>query len=275
MPDGISDKQLKWGYWWVLHRELVRHIVEVGLGIVALALCGYALWQVTDWLANRRAEEDALRQIVNREINIEEYRRTNTPLALEIGTVTAVPIARGLYDLVAEVKNPNLKWAMRDVPFTFTADGQSVQGSTFFLPLESKYVAKLGVPLRVQPRQVSLSFDKVSWQRIRDLSTLSLPSFNVLNQSIEQVTPADAGGPTATRLRFGLENTSPFSFWQVGVTVVLTKSGSVQAVGQQVLSDVTSQSTREVEFYWSETIITADNLVVRPEVNVLDARVLK
>ena len=275
MSDELSDRQLKWGYWWVRHRAAVRRAVEVVLSLIALVLCGYALWQVTDWLANRQAEEEALAQIVNRELNIEAYRMTNAPLALEIGTVTAVPTSRGLYDLVAAVKNPNIKWAISELPFTFTADGQTAVGSAYFLPLEEKYLVKLGVPLRVKPRQVALTFDKISWQRIKEPGELLIPTFDTSDEEVEQVTPDDAGAPSGTRLRFNLTNTSPYSYWQVKITVVLTRTGSIQAVGQQTITYVISQSTREVKFYWPETVITADNLIIRPEVNVLDARVLK
>jgi len=271
----LSDKELKWGYWWVLHRVAIRHAVEVVLGLVALILCGFSLWQLTDWLTNRRAEEEAITQIVNREINFAAYHQSNAPIPLVIGTVTAVPTARGLYDLVAEVKNPNFKWAINELPFVFTADNQTVRGNTFFLPLEEKYLVKLGVALKHKPKQISLTFDKFNWQKVRNLGELPIPTFDISDEVIEQLTPQDAGMPIGTSLKFTLSNTSPYSYWQIGLTVILTKTGSIQGVGQQVISDVKSQSARTVEFFWPGTVITADNMIVRPEVNVLDPRVLK
>ncbi|KKS93210.1 MAG: hypothetical protein UV69_C0011G0012 [Parcubacteria group bacterium GW2011_GWE2_43_12] len=275
MLDNISDKQLKWGYWWVLHRAAMHRLVVVILSLFAFVFCGYALWQITDWLANRQAEEEAMRQLVNQNINTEEYRRTNSPSAPEVHTVTAVPAANGLYDLIAEVKNPNIKWAITDSTFTFTAEGQIVQGSAYFLPLEEKYLVKLGVALRTRPQQLTLTFDNINWKRIRDLTKLTVPTFNITDQQIEQVTPAEATSPTATKLTFNLENSSPDSFWQVGLTAILSRSGSIQAVGQQVIANVESKTTRQVEFYWPESVIVADNLIIKPEVNVLDPRVLK
>src|SRR3989338_148137 len=199
MSDELSDRQLKWGYWWVRHRGAVRRAGGGGFSLIALVLCGYALWQVTDWLANRQAEEEALAQIVNRELNIEAYRMTNAPLALEIGTVTAVPTSRGLYDLVAAVKNPNIKWAISELPFTFTADGQTAVGSAYFLPLEEKYLVKLGVPLRVKPRKVVLILKKIGWQIINHGGVLLFPFFNKSEKEVEQVPPFDAGAPSGTR----------------------------------------------------------------------------
>lgn len=274
MPDNLTDKQLKWGYWWVLHRAALHRLVVAFLIITSLTLCGYALWQVTDWLTNRKAEEEALKQLVNQTLEVGEYRRTNRPQNLELGLVTAVPSSRGLYDLVAEVKNINVNWAITDLVFTFTADGQAFSGNSFMLPLEDKYVVKLGIPFRNKPKQVSVSFSDIKWRRVKNLSEFSVPTFNISNQKVESVTPVDASVPIATSLTFDIENSSPYSYWQVELTVILTKSGSIQAVGQQIISSVYKQSTRQVEFYWPESQITADNLIIRPEVNVLDPRVL-
>ena len=278
MPDNfheLTDKQLKWGYWWVLHRAAVRRTIEVLLGLVALTLCSFSLWQLTDWLANRKAEEEVIARLVNQDINFEAYRQSNTPIPLVIGTVTAVPTTSGLYDLVAEVKNPNIKWGINELPFIFTVDGQIIRGKAFFLPFEEKYLVKLGVAFRNKPRQVSLSFDKYNWQRVKNLGDLPIPTFIIKDEKIEQLTPQDAGKPIGTSLKFTMENISPYSYWQIGVTVVLSRTGSIQGVGQQVISDVISQSSRPVEFFWPGTLITADNLIVRPEVNVLDPRALK
>ncbi len=274
MPDNLTDKQLKWGYWWVLHRAAVHRLVVVFLVITSLVLCGYALWQLTDWLTNRKAEEEALRQLVSQTLEVGEYRRTNRPQSLEVGLVTAVPSVHGLYDLVAEIKNKNINWAVAELVFVFTADGQTFEGNSFFLPLEEKYVVKLGIPFRTKPKQVSVDFKDIKWHRIKNLADFSVPTFNIINQEVESVTPVDSTTATSTRLTFDLENSNPFSYWQVGVTVILSKSGSIQAVGQQIISNVSSQSTRRVEFYWPDSQIMADNLIIRPEVNVLDPRVL-
>jgi hypothetical protein len=253
----------------------VRHLIEVALGIVGVVLCSYALWQVTDWLANRRAEDEAIAQLLQTEVNTEGYRQNNAPRALSVGTATAVPAANGFYDLVAEVKNPNIKWGASSAPFTFTVDGMASKGETFFLPLEEKYVVKLAVPLKNKPKRVELKFDKFNWQRIRKLGELPIPIMDIKDEKLEPVIPQDESTPIGSKLSFILENTSPYSYWQVGLTVVLSRTGSIQAVGQQVISDVESQGTRRVEFYWPGLNIVADNFIVKPEVNVLDPRILK
>lgn len=273
--DNLTDKQLKWGYWWVLHRSAVKRTIIIFLSVICLGLVVYVSWQLVDWLTSRQAEEEALRQLVSQTINIEDYRRRNQPEPLQIGIVTAVPSSRGLYDLVAEVKNPNINWATTDMTVVFVADNQTFTTNAFFLPLEEKYIVKLGLPFRLKPQHVNVNFSDIQWQRVKNLDELSIPDFEISEQNIERVTPADSDSPTATRLTFKLTNASPFSYWQVGLTVVLSRGGSIQAVGRQILSNIVSQSTRSVEFYWPDSQIIADSVIVKPEVNVLDPRVLK
>ena len=74
MPDNLSDKQLKLGYWWVLHRAVLHRVAVVVIAAIALSFCGYALWQFTDWLTSRQAEEEALRQLVR--IPPSEFRKS-------------------------------------------------------------------------------------------------------------------------------------------------------------------------------------------------------
>ncbi len=275
MSDNLTDKQLKLGYWWILHRATFHRLAVVIIGVIALSFCGYALWQLTDWLTSRQAEEDALRQLVSQNINVDDYRRSSRPVPLEIKLTTAVPSAKNLYDLVAEVKNPNMKWAITNLSFTFTADGVNSQGHAFFLPMEEKYLIKLGVPLQTKPQKIEVTFDGIEWQRIRDLSELNIPSFEISEQEIEHLIPNDYNSPTATKLTFKLNNKNNDSYWQVNLTAILSRFGSIQAVAQKSIVNVISQSQRVVEFYWPNMVISADSVIIKPEVNVLDPRTIK
>ncbi len=272
--DTVSERDIRLSYWFLTHRDQLRRAVVILLSITAGALMGYSLWQFADILSSRKAEEEAMRQLVSSTFNSDIYRQALSPMPIEIGTVTAVPTDKGVYDLLAEIKNPNFKWAVRELSYTFVVGGTEVRGSTFLLPLEEKYAVSLAVPLSAKQPQVEFKVADTRWLRIRDLSSLQTPSFEVSNQKIETLTAAD-GKPSGTQVYFDLENTSPYSFWQTTVTVVLSAAGSVQAVGQQVLTNVDAQGTYPVEFRWPASALRVDNLAVKPEVNVLDPRVFR
>ncbi len=273
--DELTDKDLARGYWFITHRERIRYGIISVVGIFLLGVIVYAGWQFMDWLSSRTAEEESLRLLVSSSVNVEEYRQRNAPLPLELGKVMAVPAAMGKYDFIVQVKNPNLKWAARQADYSFHIAGQSFNGSSFVLPLEDKFFLKLGVNLDKLPAGSTVSVNNINWQRIRDFKNFTTPDFAVSGEKIEQVggeiNPAKAG----TRLTFTLTNQSPYSFWQVPVTAVLTNNSHVAAISQQVLASIDSSQAIPMEFYWPEQTFSVDRLVVKPEVNVLDPQTIK
>lgn len=269
MPESLSNDELKWGYWYFLHRQALRRVAVGLLAVVSFGLIAYSGWQLTDWLSGRKAEDEELRLLVSSSVNFADYHKRNAPLPLVVGTVTAVPNGVGTYDLIAQVKNPNLKWGVTSLPFVFVLDTVSVTANSYIMPLEEKYLVSVGVKLPRAPAQVRLEFAEIGWRRVDDARALPTASFTVKDERQEQVEGV------GTQLRFTLTNTSPYSFWQVGVVVVLTNHGVPVAVGRQFIADVASGQDRPMEFIWSHLTASADQLVVKPEVNVFDSASLK
>ncbi|MBI5466141.1 MAG: hypothetical protein HY974_02550 [Candidatus Kerfeldbacteria bacterium] len=274
MPD-FSDKELKYGYWYFLHRGAIRRGFIVAAVLVIALIWLYASWQFVDWLSSRQAEEESMRLLVSSSVNFQEYHQRNAPLDVTVGLVTAVPAGANTYNLLAQVKNPNLKWGAKSMAFIFTAGGQEFAGTGFLLPLEDKYLVSLGAELANKPTTVSLSLGEIKWSRLRDVSRFPMPSFTVSDELVEQVPPAEASSSAGTKLRFTLTNTSPYSFWEVAVTVVLSRGSSVQAVGRQAVTNLNSAEGRPMEFYWPQGLPPADHLIVKPEVNVLEPSVFR
>lgn len=269
MPEQLTNKELRWGYWYFLHRGIIRRVGVSALAAFGIGLLLYSGWQWIDWLASRKAEEESLRLMVATNVNFAEYRRRNAPIPLEVGTVTAIPSGTGRYDLIAQVKNPNIRWGIWNMPFTFQADSSSFTGASYIMPLEDKFIVSLGATLPQRPQRVSVSFGALGWNHLRADRELKLPNFKVAG---EQISASEGVG---TSLRFTLENNSPYGFYEVGVVVVLTRSGTPVAVGRQVLSSMASGEHRPVEFTWPQLAGTPDRLTVKPEVNVFDAKTFK
>lgn len=269
MDDQLSNEELKWGYWYFLHRAVLHRIAAAALAVVGFSLLAYSGWQVVDWLANRKAEEESLRLLVSSTVNVAEYRARHQPLPLEVGTVTAVPAGAGTYDLIAQVKNSNPTWAATTVPFTFLVGGVTTQGSRYFMPSEDKYLVVLGVKLLGAPGKVEISLGEPAWQRVKPGQEIRRPDFVVEGESIDRVEGI------GTTLRFTLNNRSPYSYYEAGVVVVMTRGAIPVAVGQQTITDVASGSRRPVQFNWPNLTSQPDKLIVRPEVNVFDSRVFK
>jgi hypothetical protein len=272
MPD-FSDQELRYGYWYFLHRATIARTVKVSAIVLVALIWLYASWQFIDWLSSRRAEEESMRLLVTSSVNSQDYNQRNAPQDITVGLVTAVPAGQDTYNFLAQVKNPNLKWGAKKVDFVFTVGGQEFAGSSFLLPLEDKYFVSLAVTLTSRPTSVGLSLGEVKWIRIKDLARFPMPSFIVSDESVEQLPPLEGSTVAGTRLKLDLTNTSPYSFWEVAVTAVLSRGGSVQAVGRQVVTNFKGADKKSVEFYWPQGAPVADHLIIKPEVNVLEPSV--
>lgn len=271
----LSDQELKFGYWYVVHREQFKRALYILVGGIGIILVAYSGWQWIEIISSQQAEEESLRILVGSEVNFQDYHRRNQPLPLEVGLATATPgISQSTFDLIAQVKNPNPRWGARTVSFTFTVGQTSISGSSFLLPLEDKYVISLGIPLERQPEFVSLTINGVGWQRIRDVAQFPIPAFSVTEQETSQLSPA-GGGVSGTQLDFQLTNESAYNFWEVGVTAVLARGSTIQAVGYQTLKNVISGGVYAVQFFWPRGLGATDRLIVKPEVNVLDPATLR
>lgn len=275
MPEHLSDKELKWGYWFFLHREKIKQTaLIVGIALTA-GIWIYGGWQWVDWFSSRKADQEMLRLMAVSQVNWQAYESRNNPVPLTVGVASSVPGGQGKYVMVAEVKNANSRWGALQLAYTFTADDKTVSGNTFVLPADSTYVVSQPMALPHQPQQVSIVLDKVEWKKVADPNTFPVPSFSVTDQSLTRPSTASAGETSPARLRFTLTNTSAYNFWQTLVTVVLTAGGSVQVVGQQTLTDVASQGSYPVEFYWPRGVPPTDHVIVKPTVNVLDPAAVK
>lgn len=269
MVEQLSNKELHWGYWYFTHHALVRRVVTGLLALVGFSLLAYSGWQFVDWLASARADEETMRLLVQSSVNVADYHARTKPQPLVVGTVTAVPAGPGTYDLIAQVKNPNSLWGVASLPYVFQLDTLNVTAESYLLPLEDRYLVNVGVKLPKAPSQVKLAFADIGWRRVDSRHQVHAPSFAV---SDEHESYTDGVG---TQLRFTLENTGAYSYWQVGVIAVLTRGGAPLAIGRQFLTDVVSGQKRTVEFTWPRAIPTPDQLVVKPEVNVFDPSVVK
>ncbi len=269
------DQEFNLGYWLFLHRELFKKILTGALIIVAVAFLAYSSIKWIGYLASTKAYNEMLFSLTNSEINYQSWHEKNKPLAIEIIGVVAVPMGQ-TYDLVAQIKNPNLQWAISSFDYNFQVNGQTkARGNSFILPLEEKFVFVRNVVLENSLANFSLSLDNINWYRIKDLKNFPLPNFISAKQKIEDLYTLTEGQANGTRLTFDLTNNSPYSFWDVRVVSLLLSGNQVRAVGVKEIRSVDANETVQLKFDWPEAMSGLTNAIIKPEVNVLDAGVLK
>ncbi|MFZ5391471.1 MAG: hypothetical protein ACOZAJ_04335 [Patescibacteria group bacterium] len=266
----LNNRQLKFGYWYVTHRDWLKAGLFGLVGAGLLLLLAYSGWQITAWLINLKNEEAMLKQLVDSRVETYDYNRRHAPQEIEFGYKAAVPAGSGRYDLVATVRNNNEDWAVTQFSYVLTADGREFTGSSWLLPKEDKYLIIPQVELSYRPTQLDLRVNSLSWRRIKTKDSYPWPDFSVQEEKFEQLPTVDSNQSSSARLTFTLVNSSAYSYAQVPINAILLRGNEVVAVARQVLSEVISGQSKPVEFYWPGQTIYADRLLIKPEVNIFE-----
>ncbi|MBU1039375.1 hypothetical protein KKC17_04110 [Patescibacteria group bacterium] len=265
--DELNNQQLKLGYWYIKHKETLQAGIfgVVGAGLVLLLV--YAGWQITSLLLNWKNEELMLKQLVESRVETYDYNQRHAPEEIAVGYKAAVPAGVGRYDLVVAIRNNNANWAITDFSYSLLVEGQEFKGTNFLLPQEDKYLIIPQVELKYRPSQFDLEITNLSWRRIRENNSYAWSNFSVKNEKFEQLF-AEGDGQASSSLKFSLMNLSAYGYLQVPVNAILLRGNEVVAVARQILPELISGQTKEMEFYWPGQVIYADKLLIKPEVNI-------
>ncbi len=208
------------------------------------------------------------------------------PIKPEKMDITSTAVMRGgpgVYDVVAEVSNPNPLLGASRFYYTITLyDGSNQRvaqraGTSLILPQQDRFVAELNISSSVEPKKVSMEISDVEWVRFENIVD---PDFIVSGESYGKV---QAGIDFAEA--FGVvHNRSPYDFAAVDALVILrneigqpiavnkTRIGAFRAFEQRdfrlnwtypfdgVISDIDIDV--EVDVYDSENFINASGIDV-------------
>ncbi len=179
-----------------------------------------------------------------------------------------------VYDLVAQIRNPNQEAGLRELDYKFVlldASGgviREIEGQTCLLPQESRYIIRSGVPLAgLKPSKVLIELYPGSWIRKKKLS---LPDLVVLEEAID----LRASSTGQTELFAITKNESYYSFQTVEVNVVLLDSNhSVVGVNYTTFNNFYTQTKREFRMHWPDDLRSqADQILIELETNVYDGK---
>ena len=271
LPGDLSDKELKWGYWYVSHYTKLHKIAWWLFIILTVAIWVYVIFGVVRYVWETPQFEKDLRASVQEPPAPLAIKAAQAARPLEVQGVYAVPGASGTLDLLAIVQNPNASWSVPRLQYEFTLNGQPVGvESTFLLPNERRALLRLKVPGGAGVADIVLHPE---WRRLRDPARYVAPKFTAGPvQFIPAHTPlSDRPAVPFSQAIFTLTNDAPFAWWLVPVTVVGRSGGSVTAVGQVMVDKFLSQEKRLLTVSWSEPLTSPGSFEIFPAVDSLDS----
>ncbi|MEX0870132.1 MAG: hypothetical protein WDZ39_01760 [Candidatus Spechtbacterales bacterium] len=165
-------------------------------------------------------------------------------------------------DLVAEIRNPNPEWGVRDFEYTFAlsnllgVEQESFSGMSYILPGEVKYIVETSVPVNYQIGDIRVDIEEEHWRTIEDFIRLDLDIDNIRFMKMENM----AGEPY--ELSAFILNNSVFALTDIRVIGLLfNENNDIIGANRTSIQRVLEGETRQVTMFWRDGEVVEDDVV--------------
>lgn len=260
----LTNKELKFSYWYVTNKLLLRQWFIGFLIALAAILWFFVLWQLIFYFIQYEVERAQIRRLLFGENKILSTLESRGPLPLKISDLKILTSENNRYDFMSQVINVNPLWlATFDYQFaTNNNTGFIRQG--FVLPGEEKYLMDLGF----SESGARLEISNLKWQRFGDFEKKYNDRFRLTVTNEDFIAAQSVSEPN--RLVFDLTNHSAFNYWAVGAQAFLMSNGNIVSVNYITLEKLKSGETRPVEMYWNNRLPRVNRMQVVVDINILD-----
>jgi hypothetical protein len=280
--EGITIKKLTLGLWLVEHRRLISTLFYGFIAGIAVLSWGYFILSLGGYLIfGMREDQKIIGEIVSGgEVNHGVVLQ-QAPKNLRFGNVKIINLDDNRYDFLVEVSNVNKQhWASFD--YHFISNGEDIgHAEGFILPSESKYIYLLGEKLGRRPSGVEVRIENLSWNRIdkaeypnwdsfyEDHLRLKITDKEFIPESLSELSEK----LDLNILRFNITNDTAYSYWEVELSIRLMSRNTIIGAEKLIVDNLMSGETREVEITWPGKLSKVGDIVIYPEVNIVDESV--
>ena len=276
--EGISNKQLEIGLWYIEHKSQLKMVLIGFLILIAAVSWVYTIYGFAYYLARGMSEDEILtRQLVQLNSVDHAYVKQIGAKELAIGAVEIFKSSDKKYDLFVKLKNDNPKWWVEFDYYFIAAGRQTAKTHSFILPEEPKYLSSLAEEFAAYPEGGQLVIENLGWHRINqheiaDWATYRLSHLNIESTDIKFI-PADVSPLSEklglNQLSFNANNRTAYSYWSVGFVILLYSGDQVTAINHYVLNDFMSGQKKLVEISWPGDLGRVNRVEIVPEINIM------
>lgn len=275
LPENLTERELKFGYWFITHKAKLRRILITALAGFSAILLLYSFYHIVDYLfisgvAERRALEE-----LSQSIDYTPLHKTFGAKELDIGLPQVFGGAGNRFDLIAKAQNKN-KDFYATFKYKFVGPGfESPAESGYILPQEEKYLMLLATSAAARPRALRVELQDLRWQRISRHQIPNPEEFvrdhtNFLIQNVVYSPALVRDNVVVSTASFTVTNNTAYSYWQVDFPVLLLRGALPQSVNIVRAEKFRSGEIRTLEVSWFESLPPIDKVDVRASVNIFD-----
>jgi len=260
----LTDKQLRFSYWYVSHKLKLRRYLIIFLIVLSCALWLYAGWLGVFYIIGIPAEQTMINRLVTTGAYIQPQIEALKPSPLQIGEVKVLGGENSRYDFISQIRNPNAQWlATFDYQFADSQNQAAIKHG-FIPPGEEKYLLDLGH----DEAQGKLVISNLQWQKFSNSDYVKNDKYRFTISDDRFIAGAQAGEPN--RLVFNISNDSAYNYWQVGIQAFLYSGGNESAVNYIAITQLKAGEKRPVEIDWNYQLPHIDSYEIIPELNIFD-----
>ena len=270
LTGNVPEWKLKLAYFYAGHKVLIKKASIFGLFFIDLIIVFMLGSILVNYQTGIIADERQLRQLPLNLVNTQAVTKYK-PEELVAREVEVMRTSGGKYNIMVGIKNNNQKWAVTKLEYTFRVNGKNLETrSTFMLPKSEKNLMYFNAD---NGEGAELKILKTEWWRIKDFSLLSYKDGVKVESAV--YTPSRTG-QLSGEIEIELYNDTPYSFWEVGVPIILyNRDRSPLAIDYIVINKLKSRETRKLVVSWHEAITEVVSKVeVYPEINLLDKSII-
>lgn len=275
----LSESELKWGYWFVAHREQLIRLGIASLILFSVLTYGYSIYKTLRfYLFEYDAYQQVIANVGTDYLNIAGIHDSNAIADIQIVSRQILPSSGGKIDILARISNPNKKWALTSFTYRFAVGATVFEPQkAFLLPGQERYLLQLNVqgPSSGTPQ---VFIENQQWQRVVQYETWGPQRLN-FTIADRQFTPSRQGELSEqlplSEASAQLSNSTAYNYNEVQVQFALYSGNRVVGVNMVPLPDFASGTTRTASVRWSQVLPPVSQVEIIPLVNILDQKAYK
>lgn len=269
-PTTLSDDELKKSYWLIVHAGDIRKVsvriaASIVAGIALIAVVGLGMASIEHFMRVNSIVVP-LTASANRSLPV---LALDPPRVSGSGTIDR---GNGTYDLYAVIENSHTEWRA-DVDVIFTIGGSDqLPVRTFVFPGDKKYVLLYGVASSPSQRSEA-HIENTAWIRLTPPESKKVNERKGIRISgLNYESGRTAGGEIlpGSRVRFVLENTSVYDFFDFPLQIVLLHGSSPIAATTIPVFSLRRNQKLPLEARW-DYVFAANEYDIIPDSDPLEA----
>jgi len=264
--DDLSDKELKWGYWFISHKEELKKYGAYLLALVCLLIWIKPVWGLVVYLSELPQDQAIIMSLTRPGIDFSALREKSRVEELRITPARAIYTGDNQYDFLAQATNLNLNRGVAELKYRFVSGAfVSPTGTIAILPNRTVYLLSLANQSPIRLSSPVLEIISLRWQSIRQrLESSENPIV------ISQPTFGPNEDNSRFLINFLAKNESLKNIWEVRFQGILFAGNNIVSVNQITMEEFISGQSREVEISWFERLPGVSRVEVIPVVDVFD-----